>query len=341
MSFPPPGLVSGSLVYGRIKKGAKMLHSVIFFNAVTPVHIGAGGGVGFIDRQLIRERTTNLPYIPGSTIKGVLKDEYRPRLSSDALAAIFGPDAGEKHSSAIAFSDASLLCLPIRSLNGWFVWATAPLLLYRFWHTLEIAGLSGSFPKLKNLLEVNELRHTLGNVLINPTAQNRLSVLQGKIVLEEFPFGIITNDRVGEFANELASKVYPDNQSTGSRAVIRDEFCERLVILPQQAFDYFVSYAMEVVPNIKIDDSTGTSKEGLRYSEYLPSETVLYCLVGFEKPRVPDSANTGLNDEQAVKTNFLDNFPARIQIGADETKGKGFVELSYVDSVPTPGGENG
>ena len=40
----------------------------------TPVSVGAGSSVGAIDLPVMRERHTRIPIIPGSSVKGVLRD---------------------------------------------------------------------------------------------------------------------------------------------------------------------------------------------------------------------------------------------------------------------------
>ena len=47
-----------------------------WIHAVTPLHVGAGRGLGYIDMPIAREKATNWPYIPGSSIKGVMKKAY-------------------------------------------------------------------------------------------------------------------------------------------------------------------------------------------------------------------------------------------------------------------------
>jgi CRISPR-associated protein Cmr4 len=127
-----------------------MIHAILFMNAITPVHNGAGEGLGLIDRPILRERITNFPVIQGSSLKGVLKDVYRPpKLKDDELDIIFGPDDGEKHASAMAFGDGNILCFPIRSLSGGFVWATSPLVFRRFLQVIEIASLDNKFKEIK------------------------------------------------------------------------------------------------------------------------------------------------------------------------------------------------
>lgn len=308
-----------------------MIHAMLFMNAITPVHNGAGEGLGLIDRPILRERITNFPVIQGSSLKGVLKDAYRPpKLNDDELDIIFGPDDGEKHASAMAFGDGNILCFPIRSLNGGFVWAASPLVLRRFLRVIEMANLESQFVELIKL--VKTINSKVSNVIINPQSEKELLIgkkNEQRIILEEFPLQVdISNPDIGKCAEEISNAVYKNILNE----FLRKEFISRFVILPEKSFSYFVKYATEVVPNIKIDDKTGTSREGLRYTEYLPSETIVYSLIGFEKPRIANSNGTGLKDAIAVKKKF-DIPPERIQIGADETKGKGFVELSILHNV--------
>ena len=43
----------------------------------TPMHVGAGSSVGIVDLPIIRERHTDYPVIPGSSLKGVLADLWQ------------------------------------------------------------------------------------------------------------------------------------------------------------------------------------------------------------------------------------------------------------------------
>ena len=47
-----------------------------WLHAVTPVHVGSGRGIGYIDLPVAREKVTDWPYIPGSSIKGVMADHF-------------------------------------------------------------------------------------------------------------------------------------------------------------------------------------------------------------------------------------------------------------------------
>ena len=311
-----------------------MEHSLLFFNAITPVHNGAGEGLGIIDRPIIRERISSFPYIQSSSIKGVIRDEYA-KLSNGLVDALFGPENGEKHSGAVSFGDANIFCFPVRSLQGCFVWATSPLILYRLHRVLDMGGLLEVFPALKALVNSPKLCNEMKNVLINKGSENILTIENkssstNKIILEEFPKAVDPADEVGAFASEIAELIFCSDKD----AFFKDEFIKKFVVLPENSFRYFVTNATEVVPNIKIDSKTGTSKEGLRYTEYLPSETILYSLVGFEKARIPSdkASELSIDTPERVKELFCkpEYLPEIIQIGADETKGKGLVKLVLI-----------
>src|SRR5579875_2019359 len=103
---------------------------ILYLFTRTPLHVGAGSSVGAIDQPIIRERHTGFPMIPGSSIKGVLRDACR---NDSQLAqkeeAIFGKqdDAGK-----LSFGEAKLLAFPVRSARGSFAFITCPLALERF-----------------------------------------------------------------------------------------------------------------------------------------------------------------------------------------------------------------
>jgi CRISPR-associated protein Cmr4 len=82
-------------------------------------------------------KATGIPIVPGSSVKGVLRDARRPTsggANNDALPkwlATFGPEtqnAGD-HAGALVVSEARLLVLPVRSFRGTFAYVTCPLLL--------------------------------------------------------------------------------------------------------------------------------------------------------------------------------------------------------------------
>ncbi|MFQ3594062.1 MAG: type III-B CRISPR module RAMP protein Cmr4, partial [Gemmataceae bacterium] len=107
-----------------------MQKKLLYLFTRTPLHVGAGTSVGAIDQPIIRERHTGFPVIPGSSIKGVLRDTCRndSQLASKE-EAVFGKqdDAGK-----LTFGEAKILAFPVRSAKGSFAFITCPLSLERF-----------------------------------------------------------------------------------------------------------------------------------------------------------------------------------------------------------------
>lgn len=50
-----------------------MNHGLLFLHAITPLHNGAGQGIGSADRPIIREVMTHFPFIQSSTLKGAMR----------------------------------------------------------------------------------------------------------------------------------------------------------------------------------------------------------------------------------------------------------------------------
>ena len=53
-----------------------MTTKIYWLEAITPLHVGTGRGVGLIDLPIIREKVTGWPLVPGSSVKGVIRDYF-------------------------------------------------------------------------------------------------------------------------------------------------------------------------------------------------------------------------------------------------------------------------
>jgi len=127
----------------------------LWIHALTPLHPGSGTALGVVDLPVQRERHTQRhtqwPTIPGSSLKGVLRDAYRRGGNGQgdggkaSVEVVFGPDVGEaeKHAGAVSITDARLFAFPVRSLQGVFAWVTSPGVLQRFKSDLALANQQG------------------------------------------------------------------------------------------------------------------------------------------------------------------------------------------------------
>ena len=109
-----------------------MTTRLLFIHALSALHAGTSQGVGVIDLPIARETATGLPYLPGSSIKGTLRDSGD--IKDDDKQFLFGPNTeyASDNAGSAQFADARMLLLPVRSLAGTYAWVTSPYVLQRF-----------------------------------------------------------------------------------------------------------------------------------------------------------------------------------------------------------------
>ena len=324
-----------------------------FIQCITPLHNGSGQGLGSIDRPIIREPATRYPFVQSSTLKGAyraLAEESGE--DTDLVRAAFGNRKGDKAAiqGCLAFTDARLLAFPVRSLAGTFALATSRLALARL---LDWAG--GEDPlsaALKNLLDHSAPVDDREGRALGPSAWaapeqpqpspderwdrcirsvgNGNYVLEG-LVLEHAPDPDGAGAKaLAEVADRLAEGLY-----RGKDGFWRTWFRSRLLLVNGTDFQALTETCTQVEASTAINES-GTAETGsLRYTEYLPSETVLVSLVQMEAPRV------GGKSRKDVWELYLRLADRTVQFGGDETKGRGIAVCRAWELVPPAPGPTG
>lgn len=280
-----------------------MKKHVFHLHALSALHVGTGQGVGAVDLPIARSRATNLPIVAGSAIKGVLRDELKSVLG-DNLNILFGSEATPsdeaKHAGAVAFGDAHLLLLPVRSFAGTVAYATCPFILKRYQRDNEIKL---DMPKLDKTAK---------------TVSGSLILIGGnKIALEDLDMNAETDDLADEWAKQIAQAVYPDDENWQA------ELTQRFVILPDDVFSFLADTATEIRTRIKIDRETRIVAQGALWTEEnLPCESVLWGVLGVNESR--DKNNRKTADELSK---WLPEKALTIQMGGKHTVGRGLCRL--------------
>ena len=264
----------------------------------TPLHVGAGNSVGAVDSPIMRERHTRIPVIPGSSLKGVLRDEF-PKTERTWL---FGSDDQKNPSAgALLIGEARVLAFPVRSAKGAFAWITCPLVLNRFKRDavlpddFKFGDISGD----QSCLAVDSL------------------CTSGKIVLEEYALSV-----EGSPSDAVIAKL---------KSLLSDPvWCaldKHLAVVSDGMFSHFVEQACEVVTRTRIDDVTGTVASGALFNqEQVPSETLFYSGIKSKSERTKQEQKRDAKAAIGMLESRLEESPV-IQIGGDETIGLGFCSL--------------
>jgi CRISPR-associated protein Cmr4 len=281
---------------------------------LTPLHIGAGQGLGHVDLPIVREAHTNFPYIPGTSLKGALRNleinqvarargekpsQVEERLKSDQkeedilrLAKIFGvagegaEEGKEVGAGKVLFSDAFIVLFPAKSAKGIFSLTTCPYAINRFFELLGIDQ------RVKDVPE--------GKVKVPSTKDHKNLINNNKLLLEEFVFEAEESEELKKFVELVGTFVGEENK-------------RRIVCVNDTDFKDFVSNYTEVQTHIKIDLDTGTVKEGALWTEeYVPAESIF-----------------------AFSLVFLEDLdftpPTTFHLGGDITTGKGFVKVQRLE----------
>jgi CRISPR-associated protein Cmr4 len=275
-----------------------MKSTLTFIHALSPLHAGTGQGVGVIDLPIAREKATNLPYLPGSTLKGSLRDGLGNKTLREE---IFGPDSKDitdenAKSGSIVFTDQKLLCLPVRSLLGTFAWVTSPYILERFRRDC------------KDSPEVPPLKKEEGKEFCVISAEPKIRYSDTQVILEDLDLTVQTDKTADNWAKFLAEKIFRDNSTW--QVYFKERFC----IVSDDVMNFLAETATEVIARNVLNDDTKTS-DNLWYEESLPTETILSGLL------------LEVKEKQDYVKELGKHITNPIQLGGSMTVGRGLCQI--------------
>lgn len=298
--------------------------TLLFVEALSPIHAGTGQSAGAVDLPIARERATNYPYIPGSSIKGSLRAiaEGKPEFPTTKL---FGPDTqnASDWAGSAAFGDASLLLLPVRSMAGTFALATSALALLRLARDAKVAKLDALH---KAAASAAAEAHKLGKdkCLVADQALFATTGNDGKrVVLEDFDLSPDRDPVPGSAAVVLAEALGKELYGATAWAT---ELKKRLCIVHDDLFTYLAEHGTDVVTRVSINRDTNTAKDGQLWTEEsLPTATVLVALA---EPMFNSAAGLAATQVKGKLKELIDNKP--VQLGGKATVGRGRCQITVV-----------
>ena len=286
-------------------------------HALSPLHAGTGQAAGIIDLPIARMRSTGIPFVPGSSLKGVLRDARRLKETTDRLFAVFGPerdkpgpegDTSFDHAGAVVVGDARLLALPVRSFRGTFAFVTSPLLLRLARRDLELAGVAGlPAPPAAS----DKARLVTGSI---NAARKETEPKGDALYLEDLDLPATLNDGAADQWAKAIKKVLPEAE--------HELFAKRFAIVDDETMTFLWETAMQIDTRIRVDHETGTVAQGALWTEEsLPPETLLIGLMTAEPSR---RKGTVINETDVM--NVALPAPAEgeiLQLGGKATIGRG------------------
>lgn len=294
-----------------------MSAQLLFVHALSPLHAGTGQSEGAIELAVARDRATQFPYLPGSSIKGSLRDLSRAKDASRTLQ-VFGPETSNAsdYAGTLSFGDAGLLLLPVRSVAGTFAWVTSPYLLARLGRDLIGLGQPG-LPAIIAPGGLKECRVSSDTWLTVPSL--------GKAVLEELDITPISDPSVATLAAQLGGYLFNAYAQT-DQDYWRDCLRRRLCVVHDDVMSFLSQHATDVVARVALEaDRKTVRRGGLWHEENLPTETILAGLV-VDLP----NERAGLKAGESLRhLRSLTELP--IQLGGKATVGRGRCRLVLGD----------
>ncbi|HGX92208.1 MAG TPA: type III-B CRISPR module RAMP protein Cmr4 [Candidatus Tenderia sp.] len=283
-----------------------MQAKLMFLHALSPLHAGTGQGVGAIDLPIAREKGTDIPIVPGSSLKGVLRDACKALHGNGTCTRIFGPDtnSAHEHAGAVVLTDLRLVALPVRSLAGVFAWVSSPFLLKRLARDAQLAGQANVPTGL-----------TISNTDAALVSDDSALRLNDDVILEDVKLAAQAD--ADAWAGWLAKRLFPDDGTW------QTEFNAHFCIVHDDVMAYLLQVGTDVTARIRLKDDEKTVDRGaLWYEEALPAESILAGLVAAQPNGKAEP------DEVFQIIGELAGHPH--QVGGNATVGRGLCRLSIV-----------
>ena len=243
-----------------------------FLHALSPLHAGTGDSADVIDLPIARMKATGIPFLPGSSIKGVLRANRKASGGGandhhEKWLATFGPETADAaaHAGALIIGDARLLALPVRSFKGTFAWVTSPLLLTLAKRDLGLDAKDLDAPSITGRAAI--------------LADESFLKVNNKLYLQDLDLEARHDQQLSGWTQLIQSQIFPGD----------DIFAKRFAVVDDDTMSYLSEMATQVDQRIRIDAKTGTvADRALWIEESLPPETILIGLMEADKSRRND-----------------------------------------------------
>lgn len=319
-----------------------MSEMLLYLYAETPVHAGADTSIGVIDNPIQREVSTGFPVIWGQSLKGALRERAEALLDEEVVIRLFGspvvpsenpavstqkqtnlalpgPHGSkstplEKRRGDLAIGDAQVVAFPVPTVVNTFAWVTSELALGRLARKRVRIGRSS---------EVGD--SLTADLSMDDGSDSARAPAGAPWHSAKEIFGLSTtpvangNRAANKWAEILSEEAIPDGSVF---KVFREKMRRDLVVLTSTDFGDNVQHGTEVTPRIALDEKKQVRDGALFYAEYLPTETILAATITLR------TTKTTKEDREVLDRLFSSEVP--LQIGGDETIGKGLVWLRLV-----------
>jgi CRISPR-associated protein Cmr4 len=290
-----------------------MYRALLFLYAETPVHAGADSSLGALDLPIQREVTTGFPIIKAESLKGALRERFRPEKGQpkDRWLSVFGAEppapgnrADKLRPGSLRVHEAQLVAFPVPTLTRTFAWVTSPLARARLERKAGLAGLSAR-------------AGDGARAAVGPQGPECLTAgkNQKNLVLGPYAVSATHDPATGLWASQFPEMALPD---TDEMTFFKQKLTTDLFVCSDELLGALSRDCAPIATRIQLatgedkDHPRKTVQHGPFQSEYLPAESILAALLECDDPGHLDYVCDGLDNKV-------------LRLGGDETLGKGLL----------------
>jgi CRISPR-associated protein Cmr4 len=280
---------------------------LLFIRALTSIHVGIGRTEGYHVDLPIQRDEFGYPTIWASSLKGAVK----ANISVNQVKKYLGsePDEKETYPSSISITDAKLLMIPGRVLEGVWTYVTTTQLLENLEKYVNIYN------------EVNKT-NPLNLSILKPTGNAKYTRL-GRIFVNEYELEVDAKDTLpSNFLDQSGLKSILPNE-------IVSNITSRGLLIVSEANNLglnLVNKSILIQYRVRLKRGEKTVETGPWSEEYLPMETVFVSLVLCRDFKDKEK-NITISPMDVCKE-FTSTLNGKsLYLGGKETIGRGLVKI--------------
>jgi CRISPR-associated protein Cmr4 len=274
---------------------------IVYLTLLSPLHTGGTTQEGNL-LGIARESHTNLPYIPSSTIRGRL----RSSISNSEMIAINGQEKSKKFflfGNEIADGE---------QLEQGAIWIGDGSLLW-----IPVPSLSHGVVWVTSPMLLRRWQRLSGSNLAIPP-EHSTNIMGSNVYLKD---AILRRDHLRPWADWR--QAIPGLNGAG--------MINNVLVLPDKHCATIVQMSLWRQVKVKLSEHK-TVEGGFRYEEAIPPDTIMYFPWG-----ITAQANGMCQEAHNEFTRLLQRSDV-LQIGGQESLGRGFVQLTFNSNQDTQAG---
>ncbi len=271
-----------------------------YLYSLAPIHCGGEGDLGNI-LEIAREAHTNFPYIPGSSLRGSLRNDLLRYQGQEVSDRLFGRELNSNQQMGVHqvwFGDVRLLWVPMRTLSlqgrDVFSWVSCHSLIRD--HGIFSKNAKAVFPD--NAVGSRPGTYTVADATVE--------------VQKLSPEQVTAINFAGIWPTDLGEPTHKNWQ-------------ENRIVLPDDDFQVLMEHSLWTQVRNKIQEETG-SAEVFWTDVCIPRDTIFYYGWGY----APQKSDPVTSADHEALTEVLSGL---IQVGGQANVGRGWLQSWITDQT--------